>query len=128
MLCRITDMHDKEVINVCDGTRLGCVDDVEVDTCTAQLVAIVIHGRPKCMGFMGHEEDLVIGWKEIEVIGEQTILVNHPTPPEQCVARRKGTSIISIDFYRIIICTCLHVRMFGIRYRNFRNLYWNNRG
>ena len=73
MLCRITDMHDKEVINVCDGTRLGCVDDVEVDTCTAQLVAIVIHGRPKCMGFMGHEEDLVIGWKEIEVIGEQTI-------------------------------------------------------
>lgn len=34
MLCRITDMHSKEVINVCDGTRLGCVDDVEVDTCT----------------------------------------------------------------------------------------------
>ena len=31
MLCRITDMHDKEVINVCDGTRLGCVDDVEVE-------------------------------------------------------------------------------------------------
>ena len=22
MLCRITDMHSKEVINVCDGTRL----------------------------------------------------------------------------------------------------------
>lgn len=95
MLCRITDMHDKEVINVCDGTRLGCVDDVEVDTCTAQLVAIVIHGRPKCMGFMGHDEDLVIGWKEIEVIGEQTILVNHPMPPEQCHTRRRGGSIMN---------------------------------
>ncbi len=47
MFCRITDMHDKEVINVCDGTRIGCVDDVEVDTCTAQLVSIVVHGRPK---------------------------------------------------------------------------------
>ena len=44
MFCRITDMHDKEVINVCDGTRIGCVDDVEVDTCTAQLVSIVVHG------------------------------------------------------------------------------------
>ena len=83
MLCRITDMHSKEVINVCDGTRLGCVDDVEVDTCTAQLVAIVIHGRPKCMGLMGHEDD-------IEVIGEETILLNHTMPccePRKCKKR-----------------------------------------
>ena len=36
MVCRITDMHNKEVINICDGMRLGRVDDVEVDTCTAQ--------------------------------------------------------------------------------------------
>ena len=42
MFCRITDMHDKEVINVCDGMRLGCVDDVEVATCTGQVVSIVI--------------------------------------------------------------------------------------
>jgi YlmC/YmxH family sporulation protein len=94
MLCRITDMHDKEVINVCDGTRLGCVDDVEVDTCTAQLVAIVIHGRSKCMGLMGHEEDIVIGWKEIEVIGEETILVNHPMPPCGCGPHNKRPSIL----------------------------------
>lgn len=94
MLCRITDMHDKEVINVCDGTRLGCVDDVEVDTCTAQLVAIVIHGRSKCMGLMGHEEDIVIGWKEIEVIGEETILVNHPMPPCGCGPHNKRPGIL----------------------------------
>lgn len=94
MFCRITDMHDKEVINVCDGMRLGCVDDVEVDTCTAQLVSIVIFGRPKCMGILGHEEDIVISWKEIEVIGEQTILVNHPVPPRvgagNCRKHRKN--------------------------------------
>lgn len=80
MLCRITDMHNKEVINVCDGHRLGCVDDVEVDTCTAQLVSIVIHGRSKCMGLMGREDDIVIGWKEIEVIGDETILVRRENP------------------------------------------------
>ena len=79
MFCRITELHSKEVINVCDGTRLGCVDDVEVDTHTAQLVSIVLHGRPKMLGIMGCEEDLVIPWKEIEVIGEETILVNRPT-------------------------------------------------
>lgn len=95
MFCRITDMHCKEVINVCDGCRLGCVDDVEVDTCTAQLVAIVIHGRPKCMGLLGHEEDIVIGWKEIEVIGEDTILVNHKMPCCEPHKHGKGGGILS---------------------------------
>lgn len=77
MNCRITDMHNKQVINICDGCCLGCVDDVEVDTCTAQLLAIVINGRPKWFGLFGHEDDIVIGWNNIEVIGEDSILVKY---------------------------------------------------
>lgn len=98
MFCRITDMHDKEVINICDGMRLGCVDDVEVDTCTAQLTAIVIYGKPKFFGLLGHEEDIVICWKEIEVIGEQTILVNHQMPicqPNFCGRRKRRSNILN---------------------------------
>lgn len=85
MFCRITDLHDKEVINVCDGNRLGCVDDVEVDTCTAKLTAIIIHGRPKLFGLLGHEDDLVIPWCEIEIIGEETVLVSRKVidPPHR---------------------------------------------
>lgn len=94
MLCRITDMHNKEVINVCNGHRLGCVDDVEVDTCTAQLVAIVIYGRSKCMGLMGREDDIIIGWKEIEVIGDETILVRREAPSCCPPPGRKGKHIL----------------------------------
>lgn len=83
MLCRITNLHDKEVINVCDGSRLGCVDDVEVDTCCAQLTALVLYGRPKLLGLLGHEDDIVIPWREIEIIGDETILVSRPAPPEE---------------------------------------------
>ena len=42
MTCRITDLRCKEVINGKDGCRLGCVDDVEIDTKNAKLVAIII--------------------------------------------------------------------------------------
>lgn len=91
MRCRITDMHNKEVINICDGNRIGFVDDVEVDTVTAEVVAIVINGRPKCLGLFGREEDFIILWKDIEVIGEETILVNCKLPPRHpCKCKRHG--------------------------------------
>ena len=94
MTCRVTDMHNEEVINVCDGSRLGCVDDVEIDTCTAQLLAIVIFGRPKCLGLMGREEDIVIGWRNIDVIGEDTILVHFECPCKPGPPPRRGRSIL----------------------------------
>ena len=99
MLCRMTDMHNKEVINICDGMRLGHVDDVEFDTCTAQLVALVIYGRSGFLGLFCREEDIVIDWKEIEVIGEHTILVNRPVtscPPELCKKRRRNSVLNGI--------------------------------
>lgn len=95
MIARITDMHDKEVINICDGNRLGFVDDVEVDTCTAQIVALVICGRRKLFGLLGREPDIVIHWKQIEVIGDETILVNcDPCTEKPCCAPKKGPQIL----------------------------------
>ena len=67
MNCRIVDMRHKEVINAKDGMRLGFVDDVEVDTCTAKLVAIIIYGRLKLLGLFGRCDDIVICWDEIEL-------------------------------------------------------------
>ena len=77
MLCRIADMKNKEVISVKDGCRVGCVNDVEVDIKCAKLVAVVVHGRLKFFGLFGREEDIVIKWEDIAVIGEDTILVKH---------------------------------------------------
>ncbi len=75
--CRIVDLRHKEVINSKNGCRLGCVDDVEVNTADARLVSIIVYGRPKCFGLFGREDDIVISWENIELIGEDTILVSH---------------------------------------------------
>lgn len=77
MTCRINDFRYKDVVCVKDGTRLGYVGDVELDTQSAQLVAIVIYGKYRWLGLLGKEEDIVINWEEIEIIGEDTILVNY---------------------------------------------------
>ncbi len=83
MVCRINDFKYKDVVNASDGVRLGQVGDVELDTRNAVLTAIVIHGRYRLFGLLGREEDTVIPWEDIEIIGEDTILVNFTARPKR---------------------------------------------
>lgn len=76
MICRIADLRHKEIINSSTGARIGFVDDIEVDTVTNQIKSIIVYGRPRCMGLLGKSEDFVVPWCDIELIGEDTILVN----------------------------------------------------
>ncbi|WBY64592.1 YlmC/YmxH family sporulation protein [Thermocaproicibacter melissae] len=80
MNCRIEDMRHKEVINIKDGARLGAVSDLEIDTTNARVSAIVIYGRLRWFGLLGREDDIVIRWQDIQVIGDDTILVNYNSP------------------------------------------------
>ena len=71
--CCINDLRDKDVVNICDGRRLGCVDDVEVDVTNGRLVSIIV---PCLSGFLGFSKrDIVIAWENIECIGDDIILV-----------------------------------------------------
>ena len=76
MICRIVELRHKEVINSCNGCRIGFVDDVEVDTVTSQIKSIIVFGKPRCMGLMGRTEDIIVPWSDIRLIGEDTILVD----------------------------------------------------
>ena len=75
MNCCITDLRNKEVICAKTGCRLGCISDVEIDTCSGCLVAVIIWGKGKCFGLLGRDEDIRICWNDIEVIGDDTVIV-----------------------------------------------------
>ena len=71
------ELRQKEIINLCDGTRLGYACDFEIDACDGRICALIV---PKCSGFMGlgRNMDIVIPWCRIECIGEDAILVKLP--------------------------------------------------
>lgn len=76
MKCTVTDLRAKEVVNVDNGCRLGCVTDVEIDTCTGCLVSInVFCGHGICGSILGRGDEMVIPWRDIVVIGDDMILV-----------------------------------------------------
>ncbi len=77
MNCRVYDLKYKNVVNVVDGSMLGYVCDVEIDTCNAKINSIVIYGKHRCFGLLGRKEDIIIPWCNIKIIGEDTVLVSY---------------------------------------------------
>lgn len=72
--CSTADLRRLEIINLCDGARLGYASDFEFDKEDAKILALVISGSCGVFG-LGREDDIVIPWHKIECFGEDTILV-----------------------------------------------------
>ena len=73
---RVTDLSCKEVVCIGDGARLGYVSDVEVEVPCGQVKAIVVPGKCRWFGLLGHTEDYVIPWDAIRRVGDDIILVD----------------------------------------------------
>ena len=68
-------LRDKDVINGCDGKRLGFVNDLEIDACSGKICALIVLFDYRLLGF-GKYEELVIPWERICRIGKDTIIVD----------------------------------------------------
>ena len=75
MVARISDLHDKEVINIRDGCRIGFVEDAELDLECGEVRALIVPGRCRFFGLFGREEDRILPWDCISRIGDDIILV-----------------------------------------------------
>lgn len=89
MIARAGELYDKEVICIKDGTRLGGIGDIEINTATGSAESIIVYGKKRMFGLFGREEDLVIPWCCVEVFGEELVLVNYE-PPHRHINRRSG--------------------------------------
>lgn len=75
MICSFSGLRNKEVVNMKTGLKIGYVDDIEIDTVSGSVVSLIVFGRARAFGIMGRDEDIVIKCNDIELIGEDTILV-----------------------------------------------------
>ncbi len=87
MSCRIDELKNKQVVCVKNGCVLGYISDVIISTESGKLEEIVIFGRPRLFGILGHDEDIIIPWGDIEVIGRETILINTDPAPFTRIAK-----------------------------------------
>lgn len=75
LIYTVTSLCDKDVIKLNNGMKIGTVGDVEFDSVSGRITSIVIFGKGGVFGFASKKEDIKIKWEDIEVIGDDTILV-----------------------------------------------------
>ncbi|MBQ4317314.1 MAG: YlmC/YmxH family sporulation protein [Clostridia bacterium] len=69
-----SELRNKQVINIRDGSLLGCVCDLELNSCTGEIRSIVLPGNG-LLASLSAKNRIVIPWCDIERIGRDTILV-----------------------------------------------------
>lgn len=85
----LTELTEKQVVNLCDGKILGCITDFKINICSGQLTAIIIPGEGSVFGFK-KSKDIIIPWEKICKIGKDTIIVDIGfTPIEGCECSKK---------------------------------------
>lgn len=69
------DLRAKEVINVCDGRRMGNIIDIIIDCNCAVVRGIVVPYDKGFFNFFKSNQDIFIPWHRICKIGKDVILV-----------------------------------------------------
>lgn len=80
MMIKISDLRDREIINIIDGRRLGPIKDIVLDLEKGKIMAIVLPGISggRILGIFGRSDDLIVPWDKIIRIGVDVVLVETP--------------------------------------------------
>lgn len=71
-----SDLREKEVINVRDGSRFGSVLDIIFDVSTGEIAYLIIPVGGKFFGLLGNSQEIRIPYCDIDQIGDDLIIVN----------------------------------------------------
>ena len=89
MTNRFQELRDKEVIHVCEGARLGYVNDLVVDICCGRVTALIVPGPFRFFGLFGRGEEYYIPWDCIRQVGDDIILIDKPFPQREPPRRER---------------------------------------
>ena len=74
---KISDLAKRDIINITDGSRLGPVKDIHIDSAAGTVVALVLKTpKRRYMGLMSAGQDIVVPWDKIRKIGVDAVLVD----------------------------------------------------
>jgi len=74
VIINTSNLRELDVINVCDGRRLGWLCDFEIDGSCGKICAVFVSER--YFSLCGQKNTLRIPWEKVVCIGEDAVLVD----------------------------------------------------
>lgn len=75
MYAKISDLREREIVNVIDGKRLGPIKDIDIDITTGKITALILPAPGRFWGFLRRNDEFVVPWDNVIRIGIDVILV-----------------------------------------------------
>lgn len=72
---RISDLQNKNVINMTDGKNIGSIIDLEIDE-KGVTTGFVVEKYKFLISTFSSKKELIIKWEQVKKIGEDVILVD----------------------------------------------------
>lgn len=69
---RLSELQDKDIINIRDGKKIGSIIDVNIDE-EGKMKSLVVEESK--FALFNSKNEMEVMWKQIEKIGEDVILV-----------------------------------------------------
>ena len=72
---RLSDLQHKDVVNVIDGSKIGNIIDIKIDS-KGNMEGLIVEKNKFLVSMFTTKNEIEIKWGQIEKIGEDVILVN----------------------------------------------------
>ena len=72
---RLSELQNKDVINITDGKKVGNIIDIAIEN-NGRMTSLIVEKSKFFVSMFSNKNELEIKWEQIEKIGEDVILVN----------------------------------------------------
>ena len=90
------ELRAKEVVNICDGRKMGNIIDLIFDCNCARITGLVVPGEKSFINFFKGNNDIFIPYNRIRKIGTDIILVE--LTPVGTLTKNKEQAIKTSEF------------------------------
>ena len=73
---RLSDLQNKDVVDILTGEKVGNVIDVEISNDTGNSLKMIIHDKKGLISMLRGGDEVSITWSQIKKIGTDVILIS----------------------------------------------------
>ncbi len=78
MDAKISDLQERQIVNIADGKCLGNLKDIELNLLDGTIQALVLPGVGGFLGILQNQGELLIPWQRVVRIGVDVVLIDMP--------------------------------------------------